>query len=162
MDPVEDLSHQLWTIRELLDELVYKLEVQRLLLAAGSTRWLSNAASELQAVIDAIGEVDTVRAEAQHAVAERLQIDPESTLQELITHLDEGQAIAMRAHRVHLLSLQEEVAEASRSNQELARRGLARTQDLAASLGTGSVDAYDPVGQARSLSLASQRLDRTV
>ena len=40
MDTAEDLSHQLWTLRELLEELVYKLEVQRLLLGAGKTRWL--------------------------------------------------------------------------------------------------------------------------
>ena len=60
MDTAEDLSHQLWTLRELLEELVYKLEVQRLLLGAGKTRWLPSIDAELAAVIAAITEVDTV------------------------------------------------------------------------------------------------------
>jgi hypothetical protein len=50
----------------------------------------------------------------------------------------------------------------SRSNHELARRGLASTRDLLAALGDDVVDLYDPVGAASQLSLSSQRLDRTV
>src|SRR5687767_7675336 len=70
MDTAEDLSHQLWTLRELLEELVYKLEVQRLLLGAGKTRWLPSIDAELAAVIAAITEVDSVRQHAQAAVAD--------------------------------------------------------------------------------------------
>ena len=49
VDALDDLSHQLWTLRELLDQLVYKLEVQQLLLGAGRSRWLPYVGAELDA-----------------------------------------------------------------------------------------------------------------
>ena len=64
MEPAEDLSHQLWTMRELLEQLVYKLEVQGLLLAAGRARWIPYVTAELEAIIEAIGEIETSRAAA--------------------------------------------------------------------------------------------------
>jgi hypothetical protein len=162
MDTAEDLSHQLWTLRELLEELVYKLEVQRLLLGAGKTRWLPSIDAELAAVIAAITEVDTARQHAQAAVADHCGLARTASLDDLIAELDEQRAGILRSHRLHLTSLQHQVVDASLGNQDLARNGVARARDLVAALG-GAVtnDAYGPVGQATSLTLVSQRIDRS-
>ena len=42
---LEDLSHVLWHQRQLIVDLVYRLEVQKLVLASGMTRWIANAAT---------------------------------------------------------------------------------------------------------------------
>ena len=63
---------------------------------------------------------------------------------------------------MHLLSLQAEIEDISRTNHELARRGLMRSREIIASLGEQTVDVYDPRGMTTPLAMASLRLDRTV
>ena len=41
---MEDLSSVLWRERELLETLLFKLEIEQLVLASGRTRWLAPAA----------------------------------------------------------------------------------------------------------------------
>ena len=162
MDTAEDLSYQLWTLRELLEELVYKLEVQRLLLGAGKTRWLPSIDAELAAVIAAITEVDTARQHAQAGVADFCGLARTASLDDLIGALDEERAGILRSHRLHLTSLQHQVVDASLGNQDLARQGVARARDLVTALGGAvTTDVYGPVGQASTLTLVSQRIDRT-
>lgn len=162
VDALDDLSHQLWTLRELLDQLVYKLEVQQLLLGAGRSRWLPYVGAELDALLTAIDDVDRARARASRAVTDRVGLPVDASLGELAVAVGEPMGQVLRSHRIHLQSLHDQVADVSRSNHELARRGLASTRDLLAALGDDVVDLYDPVGGPSQLSLSSQRLDRTV
>jgi hypothetical protein len=163
VDATEDLSHQLWTMRELLEQLVFKLEVQGLLLASSRARWMPFISSEIEAIIDAIAEVDRTRAEASARVTAARGLPPGTTLAQLIDHIGSPWANLLGQHRLHLLSLQAEIEELSRSNHELARRGLFRTREMLASLGEQGVDVYDPHGLATSLAAPSAfRLDRSV
>ena len=43
---MEDLSLILWRERELLETMLYKLEVEQLVLSSGRTRWLAHATRE--------------------------------------------------------------------------------------------------------------------
>ncbi len=61
---MEDLSLILWRERELLDTLLYKLEIEQLVLAGGRSRWLPSAAREVETVLDAIRETELLRAVA--------------------------------------------------------------------------------------------------
>ena len=162
MDAVDDLSDQLWTMRELLEQLVYKLEVQRLLLNSGQARWLPFVGAELEALVTAITEVELARQHASRRVAARLGLAPDTTLDELVDRVGAPWSDVLRTHRLHLLSLHGQVEDASHNNHELARHGVARTKDLLAALTEETVDVYDPGGMPVSLSLASKRLDRTV
>lgn len=162
VNAVEDLSHQLWTMRELLEQLVYKLEVQRLMLAAGRSRWLPFVESEIEAVVAAVTEVELARAHAASRVAVELGMPATTRLDDLVDRLDEGWNEIMRAHRLHLLSLYGQVEDATNDNRELAAKGLSRTRDVIAALTDDDVDVYDPAGEATSLNLAAQRLDRMV
>jgi len=163
VDATEDLSHQLWTMRELLEQLVFKLEVQGLLLGASRARWMPFIAVEIEGIIDAIADVDRLRAAASAKVTANRGLPPGTSLAQLIDHIGAPWAVLLGQHRLHLLSLQAEVEELSRSNHELARRGVFRTREMLASLGEHGVDVYDPHGLATSLSPApALRLDRTV
>jgi hypothetical protein len=163
VDATEDLSHQLWTMRELLEQLVFKLEVQGLLLGASRARWMPFVAVEIEGIIDAISDVDRLRAAASARVTANRGLPPGTSLAQLIDHLGAPWASLLGQHRLHLLSLQAEVEELSRSNHELARRGVFRTREMLASLGEHGPDVYDPHGLATSLSPSpALRLDRTV
>jgi hypothetical protein len=162
VEPAEDLSHQLWTMRELLEQLVFKLEVQGLLLAAGRARWMPYVTAEIEAIIEAIGEVEVARSSASSRLARQHSQSSTSSLAELIDHVDDTWASLLAQHRLHLLSLQSEIEEISHSNHDIAHRGLTQSREIIASLGEQSVDVYDPRGLTTSLSMGSLRLDRTV
>lgn len=162
VDAAEDLSQQLWTMRELMQHLVFKLEIQGLLMSTNSNRWVPFAAAEIDAVLVAIDEVEALRAGASMRLTARLGLPSNIRLTELIDHLGPPWAGLLAQHRLHLLSLQAEVEGISRSNHELARRGLLRSREVLAALGESAVDVYDPSGAAISLVSASQRLDRNV
>lgn len=162
MEPAEDLSHQLWTMRELLEQLVYKLEVQGLLLAAGRARWIPYVTAELEAIIEAIGEIEVSRAAASARLARQHRQPQNASLAELVEHVAPPWNGLLQQHRLHLLSLQSEIEEISRTNSEMARRSLMRSREIIASLGEQSVDVYDPRGLTTPLSVSALRLDRTV
>lgn len=162
MDAAEELSHQLWMLRELMEQLVYRLEVQSMLLAAGRVRWLPFVAAEVDAVIDAVRRTEHERAVVSHRLAAEAGIPADASLTELADRLADPWGPLLRQHRLHLLSLQGEVEEVAQSNQELARRGVLRTRELLTGLGEDTVDLYTPTGAASAVPLASRRLDRTV
>ena len=163
VDATEDLSHQLWTMRELLEQLVFKLEVQGLLLSTNRARWMPYINVEIEAIIEAIADVDRLRAQASVKVAAARGLPATISLSQLVEHLGPPWASLLSQHRLHLLSLQAEIEELSRSNHELARRGMHRTREVLAALGETGVDVYDPHWLASPLSPApALRLDRTV
>lgn len=161
MEAAEDLSHQLWTMRELLQHLVYKLEVQGLLMNTNRTRWVPFAVAEIDAVLAAVDEVEKMRADASRRLTTQYGLPRDVRLTDLIDRIGAPWGPLLAQHRLHLLSLQAEIEEISRTNHELARRGLMRSREVIAALGEGGVDVYDTSGASVSLVSASQRLDRT-
>lgn len=162
VDAAEDLSHQLWTLRELLEQLVFKLEVQTLLLGAGRARWIPFASAEIEAIIEAIAEVEIARETATRRLTAQRGLPPTAALSDLAAHIGPPWSTVLTQHRLHLLSLQAEVEELSRSNHELARMGMARTREVIAALGDQEIDVYDPHGVPSPLNVNALRLDRTV
>ncbi len=162
VEPAEDLSHQLWTMRELLEQLVYKLEVQGLLLAANRARWLPYITAEIEAIIEAIGTVERDRAAASNHLARTHGLPTNSSLAEMVALVAEPWSSLLSQHRLHLLSLQSEIEDIARSNHEMAKRSLMRSREIIASLGEQTVDVYDPRGLTTPLAGTALRLDRTV
>lgn len=162
VEPAEDLSHQLWTMRELLEQMVYKLEMQGLLLAAGRTRWLPFLNAEIESLMEAVNAVDAARGQASTRLARRYNLRPDVTLSELLQYVEHPWGQLLSQHRLHLVSLQAEIEDVSNANQELARRGLMRSREIIASLGDNTVDVYDTRGYAKALTTTALRVDRTV
>ncbi len=162
MDAAEDLSYQLWTMRELLEQLVFKLDVQGLLLRANRSRWMPLIAAEIEAIMQAINDVETARATASARLATSQGLRPDGSLGDLIAAIGGPWGPLLSEHRLHLLTLQGEIEEMSRLNHELAQSGILRTREIIASLQHDSgVDVYDPRGHATPLLAGSLRLDRT-
>lgn len=162
VEPAEELSHQLWTMRELLEQLVYKLEVQGLILAAGRARWVPYVTAEIEATIEAIGAIERDRSVAAARLARHYGLSPAMSLAEMVSSVPEPWASLLSQHRLHLLSLQAEIEDIARTNSEMAKRSLMRSREIIASLGEPTVDVYDPRGMTTPLAVSSLRLDRTV
>jgi hypothetical protein len=80
---LNEVSTILWRERQLLELLLFKLEEEQLLLAAGRTRWLAHATREVESVLEELKHAELARAVEVARVAEELGITGESSLREL-------------------------------------------------------------------------------
>ena len=100
-----DVASTLWRTRELLDNLLYKVVVQRMLLRSGQTRWLVNATRELDAAIHEFHTAEVLRAAMTDGFAGQLGIAPGSTLAELADAATDPWTTILHDHRDALRAL---------------------------------------------------------
>ena len=120
---MEDLSSVLWRERELLETLLFKLEVEQLVLATGRTRWLPSAAREIEEVLDAIREVELLRAVEADAVAAELGLDPNPALSQIAEASEEPWRTIWLDHRESFTSVAAEITAMAENNRELLTSG---------------------------------------
>jgi hypothetical protein len=120
---MEDLSSVLWRERELLETLLFKLEVEQLVLATGRTRWLAPAAREIEEVLDAVRETELVRAVHADAVAAELGLEPNPSLQQVADASEEPWKSIWLDHRETFTSVAAEITEMAENNRELLTSG---------------------------------------
>jgi hypothetical protein len=148
MKSYEELSRLLWRQRRLIETLLFKLEVERLLLATGKIRWLDAATVEVSAVLDQIRSEELAREALPLTVIRReLGLGAGSTLSDIITSAPEPWGDIYRDHQTALLAYIGEVEGAAASNRDLLQRGLRSTQAFLASLNAAPPsDGYSRTG----------------
>jgi hypothetical protein len=155
----EELSRQLWRQRHLLETLLFKLEVERLLLAAGDTRWIDRATQEVATVIEQIRgeELARVTSPVIHLTT-AAGLPPDASISDVIGVAPAPWDDILRDHQAMLLTAIAEVEEAAASNRDLLRRALRRTQDFLSSLGA----PLEPEGYSRTGSTTSGETRPTI
>src|SRR5215472_7887183 len=128
---LSDVSNILWRERQLLELLVFKLEEEQLVLAAGRSRWLAYATREVENVLAEIKRVELERAVQVAAAGRDLGLSSAPTLRELAQEID---AI-------------------TNSNRELLQRGHESARDAIAAIGEIEIDAVDARGPRRDRSV---------
>src|SRR6056297_506573 len=98
VDQLSELSHTLWRQRGLVEMLLYRLEVQQLVLAAGRTRWIDASAREVEDAITDIRSEELVRAAQVSGIAPAIGIDPGSSLGVIAAHVPEPWDHILREH----------------------------------------------------------------
>lgn len=150
-----DLAAVLWRQRELLEKLVYRLECEQLLLAAGRSRFLAQATSEVEALIEELHVVELQRAAAADDVARELGLEPGSTLEELAGTAQPPWTEVLLEHRHALLSVTGELSALAETNKHLMAAGLKAVEQTLAGLGlrhgTTSL-GYDAHGRSEMIS----------
>ena len=141
-----DLSSVLWRSRELLELLLFKLEEEQLLLAAGRSRWLGHATREVEVVLEQIRQTEVARAAYSQAVAGELGLSPEASLGELADTAPVPWAELLHQHRKAFLLLTTGISAMAGANRDLLTAGqrAARETMLAFS---GNVETYGRQGQ---------------
>ena len=81
---LNEVSNVLWRERQLLDILVFKLEEEQLVLAAGRTRWLAHATREVESVLEEIKRLELERAVIVDAVAAEFGLEQPVALSTLV------------------------------------------------------------------------------
>jgi hypothetical protein len=128
-----ELSAALWRERELLDLLVFKLEEEQLLLAAGKARWLQFATREVEQVMDRLRTASLARTMEVSVVAKEWGTDDDASLRELVEHAPEGAwAELFTAHLNAMSELTAQIAELRDLNVKYLRNAIRSSQETLA------------------------------
>lgn len=141
-----DVSNILWRERQLLELLVFKLEVEQTLLATGRTRWLSHATREIEMLIEEVKQAELARSVEVSGLCQELGIDQEPTLQVLVEHLPDPWSGIFADHRQAFLQATQEIVDLAETNRELLARGHQAAREALAMLGAERVETYGPGG----------------
>lgn len=168
---LQDVSNTLWRERQLLEMLLFKLEEEQLLLAAGRTRWLPVATREAERVIDEIHETEILRASLVDGVAAQFGLGAEPSLRQLVEVLPSPWSELFDDHRRAFLALTDEVVAVAQANRELLVRASSAAREVLASLGVGNpervekadrAEGYGPARRPRVAILERHLLDRAL
>ena len=121
--PMEDVSSMLWRERSLLDLLLLRLEVERLVLCLGRTHWLAVATREIEGVVEDLRRVELLRAVSVDALAAELGLPPNPSLQDIAESSREPWRTIWLDHRAALGALATQVSETSQGNRQLLLAG---------------------------------------
>ena len=137
---LEEVSAILWRERQLLDLLLFKLEEEQLVLAAGRTRWLNHATREVEVVLEELRHAELARAVEVDRLASELGIEPDPSLRHLIKAVPDPWTSLYEQHRAAFLTVAAEIQALADSNRELLTRGRQATEEALAWLVGASVD----------------------
>jgi FlgN protein len=104
---LSDVSNILWRERQLLELLVFKLEEEQLVLAAGRSRWLSHATREVEIVRGEIRRIELERAIHVADAGRELGLSGAPTLEEFASLTPPPWEGIFAEHRRALLALAE-------------------------------------------------------
>ncbi len=158
---MEDLSLILWRERELLDTLLYKLEIEQLVLASGKSRWLPSAAREVEMILDSIRETELLRAVAADEAAASIGLSANPSLRVLAESVDEPWQSILLDHREAFVGYTREIAEIAATNRELLTAGQQAARDMFLGLGD-QPDGYAHDGRAVLEERRHRLLDRSI
>jgi hypothetical protein len=143
-----EVSSILWRERELLDLLLFKLEEEQLLLAAGRTRWLAHATREVEMVLGEMRRAELGRAVEVEAVAASLGLPPGASLRELAEAAPPPWGGILRDHRNAFLAATQEITALAKSNRDLLANGYRAAREALTSLSEPEVTTYSPDGRS--------------
>lgn len=154
---MDKLSQILWRERELLDTLLYKLEVEQQVLASGRSRWLLRAAQEVEDVLGTLRETEILRAVAADEAAADSGLEHNPSLRALAEAVDEPwRGILLDHHEAFTVATREIVALAD-ANRELITVGYRSARETLLSLAEGT-DGYGADGSAVSVAAERHRI----
>jgi hypothetical protein len=136
------LSSTLWRLREVLDQLLFKVFETQLILQSGQTRWLAKASRELDAALQEVRHVEVMRAVETIGIADQLQLPADITLSRLIDTAPPPWETILFEHRDALLSLS---ADLHRATADLPEVGPPAAPSTAQARLAASPDAPEAV-----------------
>ncbi|QQR99513.1 MAG: flagellar protein FlgN [Austwickia sp.] len=126
---LSDLSTGLWRIQELLENLLYKLEVQSVLIESGRSRWLGRSTSDIESVIESLRETELLRAVDAAPVCDVLGLPADTPLSQIAQAAPSPWNHVLEEHRVALSHATHELSLLSRSNGEMLEISYRAVQD---------------------------------
>ena len=145
----EELSAILWRERDLLETLLFKLEVEQLILTSSRTHWLALAAREVAYVLEEIRDAELLRSVAVDALAAELGLQPNASLHEIAQASEEPWRDIWLDHREAFIAVTLQITEMSQSNRVLLTAGYQAAQATLLSM-TEKASTYEADGSVGS------------
>jgi hypothetical protein len=130
-----ELSHVLWQLRDLTTNLVYRLEVQQLLMVSGRARWIGASTEDVDRAIGLIQRKELDRVRLVERLSPMLDTAPDATLEQLCEVAPPPWDLVLSEHRAEFLLLTAEAEDAARDNRELLHQGLAELRQMLQAMG---------------------------
>jgi len=156
-----NLASDLWRIRELLELLLFKLEEEQVLLAAGRTRWVPHATREVELVLEQIRQAEQLRAARTRQVAAELGLPADVSMVKLADRAPAPYGELLHQHRRAFLALTTEITALAKANRDLASTG-GRAAREALLMVTGSVKTYGSRGEAVQVDRRARLVDEAI
>ncbi len=156
-----DLSGSLFRIRELLELLLFKLEEEQLLLAAGRGRWLPHATREVEVVLEHVRAAEVVRAVHSDVAAEALGLPAGSGLADLAQAAPAPWSDLLNQHRQAFLVLTAEISGLAAANRQLLTAGLRAVRDTMLAV-VGDTGTYSSRGQSVGATSRARLVDEAI
>lgn len=144
---MEGLSALLWRERRLLELLLFKLDVEQLLLTHGRTRWLAHATDEVTTVLEEIRTTELGHAVESDAVATSLGLEPGATLAQLAAAAPTPWDTVLAEHRDAFLDLTQQIGALADDNRRLLTAAHRSAQETLLAVDQ-TVQTYDAHGHA--------------
>jgi hypothetical protein len=122
------LAALLWTVRESLESVLYKLVVVRLVVTDGSPRWLPQADAELRDALDTLRSVEVLRAAEVDDVMQAARKPGRSSLAALVKLAPEPWPRVFAEHRDALRVLVDQIDVATAENKQVLQAAAHRTR----------------------------------
>ena len=159
---LRDVSAILWRERHLLELLLFKLDEEQLVLAAGRTRWLARATREVEMVLEEIRQTELERAVEVSRVALDLGLPAGASLRQLAGASPPPWQEMLVEHRQAFLALTDEITVLVQTNRELLVRGQKAVRDVLASVGDSRVEVGAGYGGGRPEALRPLLIDENL
>lgn len=157
-----ELGSLIWRERELLETLLFKLEVEQLLMTTGMTQWSGRASGEINMVTSQLRQVGLTRTLEVEALSKEWGAPEESTLRQLI-------AVAptavwkeiLEAHLLALTNLTRKIQGVKEVNEGFLRSAMRSTTETLAKSGS-LTNLYNARGQINSADSIVRFLDKEI
>jgi hypothetical protein len=156
-----EVTSTLWRERELLELLLFKLEEEQLILAAGRTRWLGRATREVEMVLEEIRSAELLRSVQVDEAALELGLDPNPSLDALADAADEPWQTLLRDHRQAFMTATAEISALAEANRDLLTSGFRATREALLSL-TDGAPTYGATGEPVTVGRQSRLVDEAI
>lgn len=137
---LSELSDVLWRERDLMELLLFKLDEEQLLLAAGRQEWLPRATREVEVVLERISEAEIVRSMVVSSVGRELGLGGDPSLRELASSAPEPWDGLLLEHRRAFLELSSRIQGLAEANRELVRAAKAAADQVMSAFDRGEED----------------------
>jgi FlgN protein len=156
-----EVASILWRERETLELLLFKLEEEQLILAAGRTRWLVHATKEVELILDRIKETELLRASEVDAVAAEYGLSSSPSLAALADGVGQPWADLLREHRRAFLALTADITTVAEVNRDLLTTGQRASRETLITV-TGSLQTYGRDGGTTAAAPTVRLLDEAM
>ena len=143
------LSSILWRERDILEHLLFKLDVQQLLLMSGRVAWLVRASAEIEAALEQVRLVELERAVRFERLAGDLGLGSSPSLTKIAEVAEEPWKSLLTEHYEAFIELATRIQSITSLNRELASAAQQTAESVISSIqgeSEPSLQLYEPSG----------------